>query len=83
MAMVVMAANAAGIPGGQIFQSSDKPKYRIGWTVIACLIAMGILFCICANIQYWVLNRRLDRSDDAEHVSDEGSELVPQNKYHM
>ncbi|OJJ95144.1 hypothetical protein ASPACDRAFT_36836 [Aspergillus aculeatus ATCC 16872] len=39
MALIVMAANCAGISGSQIFRTSDKPLYRHGLTAIAALAA--------------------------------------------
>lgn len=58
MAMFIMAANASGIVGNQLFQAKDKPRYHTGWTVIVCLISVGVVFCAFANVQYKILNRR-------------------------
>jgi len=57
MAIFIMGANTAGIIGSQLFQSSDAPDYRIGWTVIAVLASVGLAFSILALCQYLLLNR--------------------------
>jgi hypothetical protein len=54
-----MAANAAGIIGSQYFQASDAPLYPIGWTAIVSVVSVALVAMIWANVQYWVLNRRL------------------------
>lgn len=59
MAILIMSANSAGIIGGQLFQSGDAPLYPIGWTAIVCLTSVALLAMVGANVQYWVLNRRL------------------------
>ncbi|RAL08782.1 vitamin H transporter [Aspergillus homomorphus CBS 101889] len=41
MALIVMAANCAGISGSQIFRTSDKPLYRHGLTAITALAAVS------------------------------------------
>ncbi|KKY27275.1 putative alternative sulfate transporter [Diplodia seriata] len=51
MALFIMAANAAGIVGGQLFQASDKPLYKTGWTVIVALTSVGLVFTVLANVQ--------------------------------
>jgi len=62
MAMFIMAANAAGIIGGQLFQSSDSPAYKVGWTVIVCLVAVGLVSSLIAIGQYWFENKRILKS---------------------
>jgi hypothetical protein len=59
MAVLIMAANAAGIIGSQYFQASDAPLYPIGWTAIVSVVSVALVAMIWANVQYWVLNRRL------------------------
>jgi len=58
MAMFITAANAAGIIGSQLFQSSDSPHYRTGWAAIFALLTVAMICCIVANIQYRVLNSK-------------------------
>ncbi|CAG9945274.1 unnamed protein product [Clonostachys rosea f. rosea IK726] len=57
MAILIMAANASGIVGGQIFQASDAPNYKVGWSVSVALSCIGFVSSVVANVQYWKLNR--------------------------
>ncbi|CAI6043051.1 unnamed protein product [Clonostachys chloroleuca] len=57
MAILIMAANASGIVGGQIFQASDAPNYKVGWSVSVALSCIGFVSSVVANVQYWNLNR--------------------------
>ncbi|KAK3694525.1 major facilitator superfamily domain-containing protein [Podospora appendiculata] len=58
MAVFIMAANLAGVIGGQMFQAEDAPLYKTGWAAIVGLVAVGLLSAIVANLQYVFLNRR-------------------------
>ncbi|CAG9984587.1 unnamed protein product [Clonostachys byssicola] len=58
MAIHIMSANCAGIVGGQLFRSEDKPLYRNGWTVIVCLSAASVAFALVANVVYYIGNQR-------------------------
>jgi len=71
MAMLIMAANAAGIIGGQTFQAKDKPKYHTGWGVIVTLNTLAVVFIVVANLQYRWLNKRIERSGAMARVDDE------------
>lgn len=62
LAIFIMSANCSGIVGSQLFQQSDRPLYRTGWTVIVALASLALFSTIVANIQYWFLNRRLRRN---------------------
>lgn len=64
LAIFIMSANASGIVGSQLFQGSDAPYYPVGWTVIVALISVALVCMVVANVQYWLLNRRLA----TEHV---------------
>ncbi|KAK3300565.1 major facilitator superfamily domain-containing protein [Chaetomium fimeti] len=57
MALFIMSANLSGIIGSQLFQATDAPLYKMGWTVILALISVAVVMSIAANVQYWVLNR--------------------------
>ncbi|OJD28788.1 alternative sulfate transporter [Diplodia corticola] len=72
MALFIMAANAAGIVGGQLFQASDKPLYQTGWTVIVALTSIGLVFTILSNLQYWWLNRGIVRQERQRAMAGEG-----------
>jgi len=61
LAVFIMSANCSGIIGSQLFQQSDGPLYRTGWTAIAAIISVALFFTAFANVQYWLLNRRLHR----------------------
>lgn len=63
MAMFVMAANCGGIIGGQLFQTSDSPYYKNGWTAIVVLVSVAIASNIFANVQYRISNRKLAKAD--------------------
>ncbi|KKA18973.1 hypothetical protein T310_7059 [Rasamsonia emersonii CBS 393.64] len=57
LAIFIMAANSSGIVGSQLFQASDAPLYRVGWTTIIALASVALFFSVFAVVQYWVLNR--------------------------
>lgn len=62
MAILIMSANASAIIGSQVFQEDDAPLYIVGWTTIVTLVSVGVIAMGCANMQYWVLNRRLKKA---------------------
>lgn len=57
MALVVMAANCAGISGSQIFRTSDAPKYVDGLTAICALAGASWLLAAILCVQYYVRRR--------------------------
>ncbi|CAG9977195.1 unnamed protein product [Clonostachys byssicola] len=68
MAILIMAANASGIVGGQIFQASDAPNYKVGWSVSVALSCIGFVSSVVANVQYWNLNRLNKKNGNAGFV---------------
>lgn len=80
MALFIMAANAAGIVGGQLFQSNDKPLYQTGWTSIVALTSVGLVFAVLANLQYWWLNRKIKRRERQIAMAGEG--IVQEGEVH-
>ncbi|KAK8194883.1 alternative sulfate transporter [Phyllosticta capitalensis] len=80
MALFIMAANASGIIGSQLFQSSDKPLYINGWTAIVALSSAGLFFTIWTNVQYWWLNRKLEKEEREEGLVGEG-EVIVKHRY--
>ncbi|KAJ6164970.1 hypothetical protein N7470_003642 [Penicillium chermesinum] len=58
MALVVMAANLAGISGSQIFRTADAPKYLRGLTAICALAgaSWALAFILC--LQYYYRRRK-------------------------
>lgn len=53
-----MAANCAGIVGGQLLQASDKPYYHRGFTVILALISIALTSSIVGICQYAFINSK-------------------------
>ncbi|KAL4813141.1 major facilitator superfamily domain-containing protein [Aspergillus spinulosporus] len=58
MALVVMAANCAGISGSQIFRTEDKPLYLHGLTAICALAAASWVLALALNLQNYFMHRR-------------------------
>ncbi|KAK7519667.1 alternative sulfate transporter [Phyllosticta citriasiana] len=75
MALFIMAANASGIIGSQLFQSSDGPNYVKGWTAIVALTSVGLFFAIWTNVQYWWLNRKIEKEEREEGLVG-GSDVI-------
>lgn len=55
--MFGMAANCAGIVGGQLFRSDDLPYYHRGWTIIICFLSLGLGLVIFSIVQYGFTNK--------------------------
>ncbi|KAL6230683.1 hypothetical protein BDW75DRAFT_248460 [Aspergillus navahoensis] len=58
MALVVMAANCAGISGSQIFRTEDKPLYINGLTAICALAAASWVLALVLNLQNYFTHQR-------------------------
>lgn len=58
MALVVMAANCAGISGSQIFRTSDAPKYVHGLTAICALAGASWALAAILCVQYYIRRRK-------------------------
>lgn len=58
MALVVMAANCAGISGSQIFRTSDAPKYVHGLTAICALAGASWVLAAVLCVQYYFRRRK-------------------------
>ncbi|GME82042.1 unnamed protein product [Ambrosiozyma monospora] len=79
MAFMVMAANLAGISGGQILRSKDAPLYKTAFmalTIIACFTLALVIFMIA---QYITANKRLDKlypgsAEAVKQLADVGTE---------
>lgn len=65
MAIMIMSANLAGIIGTQLFREDDAPHYPMGWTAILILVSLALVFTVLANLQYFILNRRLRNKEVA------------------
>lgn len=83
MAMFISAANCGGIIGSQLFQSDDEPRYKRGWTIIVCLISVGIVFNLVANLQYRYLNRKIANLEGFEGDRIRGEALREVQKYQL
>ncbi|KAJ9156231.1 Alternative sulfate transporter [Pleurostoma richardsiae] len=64
MAMFIMAANCAGIVGGQLFRSDDLPFYHRGWTIAVAFMAFSLLLVICLVCMYAYSNVQIKRSSN-------------------
>jgi len=71
MAMFIMAANCAGIVGGQLFRSDDLPFYHRGWTIAVSFMAFALVMVIGLVIMYAVSNIRIKRTIGASETKDE------------
>ncbi|KAB8258491.1 major facilitator superfamily domain-containing protein [Aspergillus pseudonomiae] len=58
MALIVMAANCAGISGSQIFRTSDKPRYLHGLTAICVLAGASWVLAAALGVQYYLKRRK-------------------------
>jgi hypothetical protein len=58
--MIVMAANAAGIAGSQVFQTQDAPLYLKAFTVCLALNGLAVLEIIWLAAWYYMSNKKLD-----------------------
>jgi hypothetical protein len=67
--MFIMAANCAGIVGGQLFRSDDLPYYHRGWTIAVAFMAFSLFLVIVLLGLYAYSNSQIERSSQAA-VSD-------------
>ncbi|KAL3457149.1 major facilitator superfamily domain-containing protein [Aspergillus heterothallicus] len=70
MALVVMAANCAGISGSQIFRTSDRPLYHHGLTAICILAGASWVLAFALNVQNFFLHRRRKSEKGAPAAGD-------------
>ncbi|KAM0433397.1 hypothetical protein ACHAPT_004275 [Fusarium lateritium] len=61
MALFIMAANCAGIVGGQLFRSDDLPYYHRGWSVIVGLMSAALTAATILVVLYWRANASLKK----------------------
>ncbi|KAJ5280654.1 hypothetical protein N7478_006026 [Penicillium angulare] len=69
MALVVMAANCAGISGSQIFRTEDAPRYLNGLTAICVLAGVSWLQASGLSLQYLLRRRKAPKNDDESESS--------------
>ncbi|KAL2807943.1 major facilitator superfamily domain-containing protein [Aspergillus granulosus] len=70
MALVVMAANCAGISGSQIFRTEDRPLYHRGLTAICILAGASWVLALALNLQNFFLHRQRKSEKEAPVVGD-------------
>lgn len=63
-----MAANCAGIVGGQLFRSDDLPYYHRGWSVIAGLMSAALAVAATLVFSYWRANTSLKKYSSETEV---------------
>lgn len=64
MALFIMAANCAGIVGGQLFRSDDLPYYHRGWTIAVAFMAFSVAVTLALLALYATANRRIKKEAD-------------------
>ncbi|CAK7219942.1 hypothetical protein SEUCBS140593_004065 [Sporothrix eucalyptigena] len=66
MALFIMAANCAGIVGGQLFRSDDKPYYHRGWTIAVAFMAFSVAVVLVLLVLYALANKRIKKEAGIE-----------------
>ena len=61
MALLVMAANMAGICAGQILRTNDAPKYHNAFLALSVVSIFSFLVVSCIAVQYIWSNRKLEQ----------------------
>ncbi|CAK7235487.1 hypothetical protein SBRCBS47491_009309 [Sporothrix bragantina] len=61
MALFIMAANCAGIVGGQLFRSDDLPYYHRGWTIAVAFMAFSVAVVLVLIGLYALANARIKK----------------------
>lgn len=70
MAMLVMAANLAGICAGQILRTNDLPYYTRGFLALMILGILTVCVSVVIFVQYFFSNRILERKKPSPNRSD-------------
>ncbi|PQE21617.1 MFS transporter protein [Rutstroemia sp. NJR-2017a WRK4] len=73
--MIIMAANAAGIAGGQVFRTADAPLYVHAFTAMYVLAAATFVVVAGLMAWYFTANRRLQRKPEIVQARTEGGEI--------
>lgn len=66
--MIIMAANAAGVAGSQVFRASDAPLYPHAFTAMLSLAAVCFTAVIALMVWYFLSNKRLDKAGATEPI---------------
>lgn len=69
-----MAANCAGIVGGQLFRSDDLPYYHRGWTIAVVFMAFSVVVVLVLLALYAVTNyhRKKEAGIEGNSVEKDG-----------
>lgn len=67
MAMIIMAANAAGIAASQVFRTADAPLYTHAFTAMYILAAATWVIVVSMMGWYVLANRRLAKKPEVVH----------------
>lgn len=65
--MIIMAANAAGIAGSQVFRTKDAPLYLHAFTACLALSAVNIIEIVLQSVWYFLSNKSLSKQDSKAH----------------
>ncbi|KAH8663977.1 major facilitator superfamily domain-containing protein [Xylariales sp. PMI_506] len=65
MAMIIMAANAAGIAGGQVFRTGDAPLYVNAFTACLVLNAVATIEVLALSLYYFFANKKMETQEGA------------------
>ncbi|CAN8104683.1 unnamed protein product [Discula destructiva] len=76
MAMIIMAANAAGIAGSQVFRTEDAPLYIHAFTACLALSGVNIVEIALQSIWYYTSNKALEKQDRNKHVIEATTETT-------
>lgn len=66
--MIIMAANAAGIAGSQVFRTEDAPLYIHAFTACLALSGVNIVEIVVQSVWYALSNKALEKEDRSKHV---------------
>lgn len=75
--MIIMAANAGGIAGSQVFRTEDAPLYLRAFTACLALSAVNIIEIVLQSIWYLFSNKSLAKKDGKAHVVQATTDATP------
>lgn len=77
--MIIMAANAAGIAGAQVFRTGDAPLYLHAFTALLVLSAASLVIVIGLMAWYVISNRRMAKNGPEVIAGTTGGTEVKRN----
>ncbi len=85
-----MAANCAGIVGGQLFRSDDLPYYHRGWSIALAFMAVSVVLVLVLLSLYTYSNSRIrkeilspDSRADRRNITEEEAEKLRVRLYNF